>query len=131
MLTLGSWVRAAATGLSLLAVGCAGESGYNVDLRNDTGGAVRVELKAAEKDKEPEVRGTAMLAAGASTTMFTNAAAKAKVSLEARLEGDATRPPFVMPITLGRTNVDIIPPTDKQAKDPKMPAVRLREREGH
>ena len=119
---------AIAAAASVLA-GCSGKSGYNVDMRNITSETVRVELKAREGDQPPTLAASTSLIPGGYTTLFTNASSKAKVTLEAGIQGDTQHPPAAMPITLGTTNVDIIPVSDKQAADPKAPRVRIRTRD--
>lgn len=121
----------AAASLSLLAVGCASHSGYNIDVRNDTNQPVALALTAEKKNEQPKVIDNWHIAAGASSTHFTQVEAKTKVTLEAQVEGETARPPAAMPVTLGTTHIDITPQRDNAVNDPKAPRIRLREREGH
>lgn len=124
-------LRLAAVSLCLAAVGCASHSGYNVDVRNITNTPIVLDLKAAKGKDEPKVVRTFHVPAGGTTSDFTEIEAKSKVTLEAQVEGETARPPATMPLTLGQSRVDVIPPRDKDANDPKTPRIRLREREGH
>ena len=117
--------------LSLLAVGCAGHSGYNIDVRNDTNQPVALALTTEKKNEPPRVIDNWHIAAGASSTHFTQVEAKTKVMLEAQVEGETARPPAAIPVTLGTTHIDITPQRDNAVNDPKATRVRLREREGH
>jgi len=123
--------RIAAAALSLAALGCASHSGYNVDVRNITGTPVVLDLKAAKGKEEPKVVHTFHVPPGGTTSDFTQIEAKSKVTLEAQVEGETTRPPATMPITLGMSRVDVIPPRDQDINNPSAPRLRLREREGH
>jgi hypothetical protein len=124
-------VRLALASLSLLAVGCAGHSGYNIDVRNDTNQPVALALMAEQKNQPPKVIDNWHIAAAASSTHFTQVEAKTKVTLEAQVEGETARPPAAMPVTLGQTKIDIVPQRDNAVNDPKASRIRLREREGH
>jgi hypothetical protein len=124
-------VRAMIPAASLLAISCAGQSGYNIDVRNNTSTPVVLDLRSEKKNEEAKVSESFHVAAGATTNHFTRLAAGSRVVLEAQVEGETTRPPAAMPVTLGQTRVDVIPQIERLANDPKAPRVRLREREGH
>lgn len=112
---------------ALLSIGCASKSGYSLDIRNNTGEFVRLDMVAKENKNPPEIQ-TSRIAPAASYTMYTSAGRKADVTLEARVEGDQASDPARMPVTLGRTEVDIFPADPKQAKDAKAPKLKLRTR---
>lgn len=120
-----------AVSIAALAAGCASRSGYNVDIRNITSETVLVELKATEKDKEPQILASKQYVGGSHSTIFSEAPARAKVTLEARLAGQPDRPAAVMPLGLGTSAVDLIPPLPRHASDPNAPAIRIRERAGY
>jgi hypothetical protein len=113
---------------SLAAVGCAGSSGYSVDMRNNTGRLIRVDMMSQVGDKEPTNVGTSQLSGGANATLFTKADRKAKVTLVARPEGDMAGEPARMPLTLGLTQVDIIP-NDRASREQNAPRIRIRTRD--
>jgi hypothetical protein len=121
----------AAAALSLFAVGCSGQSGYNIDVRNDTNEPIALDLKTEKKNEQPKVVDTFHVGAGATSRHFTQIDSKSKVTLEAQVEGETARPAATMPLTLGETHVDVVPQHGNAVSDPKSPRVRLREREGH
>ena len=123
------FARAAVPALALLGVGCASQSGFNIDVRNNTNDPAVLTLRAQQKNEEPKVVDTFHVGSGGTTRHFTRLEARSKVTLEAQVEGETSRPPATTQITLGETRVDIVPQTEKQANDPKAPRVRIRYRE--
>lgn len=113
---------------SFMLGGCAGESGYNLDLRNTSSEVVKLELIAQGKHDEPVVVESSKIEGGGHKKMFTKAKRDALVQLAARVEGDTISDPALKRLTLGETFLTIHPAPSRQDQPPKAPKLVIRER---
>jgi hypothetical protein len=123
-------LTAAAVGLAFSAagVGCSGTSGYSLDMRNNTGEVVKVELMSSAKGEEPKMVATSRVSPGANTTMFTKAPAGANVMMQARIDGDTVSDPALKRVTLGLTQLTINTAPTRADQPPKAPKLVIVER---
>jgi len=126
MMTLGvkqivrlGFVAVAAAGLAACS-----PSGYSVQARNNMQQPVELRVQAAKDDTARTVE-SVQVAPGASVTFHTKAERDEKVSLEARLAGDAASPPSVYKMLVGLSKV-VIGPNPEAGKDGQ-PKVKVRE----
>lgn len=119
---------AAALAFTLFSGGCSGTSGYSLDLRNNTGEIVKVELMSQAKNEEPKMVATSRVSPGANTTLFTKAPAGSNVTMQARIDGDTVSDPALKRITLGLTQLTINTAKEKEGQPPKTPKLVIVER---
>jgi hypothetical protein len=101
--------------------GCANPH-YNLDVRNNTGEIVALNLVARDKGKEEPRVQKARVSPGHTVSMFTDGKKGEKVTLEARIDGQPESPPAVLPITSGLSSIDIY-----DAPRGQTPPLKLRE----
>ena len=127
-----TWTKLALAALTLAFTlftgGCSGTSGYSLDLRNNTGEIVKVELMSQAKGEEPKMVSTSRVSPGANTTMFTKAPSGADVTMQARIDGDTVSDPAMKRITLGLTQLTINNAKNTQGQPPKTPKLVIVER---
>ena len=120
---------AAVLAFALLAGGCSGTSGYSLDLRNNTGEIVKLELMSQAKGEDPKMVTTSRVSPGDNTTMFTKAPAGSNVTLQARIDGDTVSDPALKRVTLGLTQLTINNARNTQGQPPKTPKLVIVERQ--
>jgi hypothetical protein len=111
--------------LVALVAGCA-PSGYILEARNNMAQPVDLKIQAKKDNDAARTVGNPQVAPGANIHYHTKAERDEKVSLEARLVGDAQSPPAVFRMIVGTSRVTINPNPDAN-KDARQPKVKIRE----